>query len=212
MIAHDVEQRSQEWYALRAGLPTASEFSKIITSKGEPSKSAEGYAVTLAIELFTGGPVNDFGGSDYMERGREMEAEALAFYEFTNGVSVTPVGFVTDDAKTMGCSPDGLVGDDGMCEVKCLKAENHVKAILYHQKHGHLPPDYVQQTQGQLMICGRAWCDLIFYHPDIMPPLILRQTPNQPIFDALSREVPLLLAQRDSVLASIHRHADRLAA
>src|SRR3546814_2809936 len=84
--------------------------------------------------------------------------------------------FVTDYAETMGCSPDGLVGDDGMVEVKCLKAENHIKAILYHASKGHCPPDYVQQTQGQLLICERQWCDLVFYHPDL-PLLAIRQEP-----------------------------------
>lgn len=207
MIVHDVEQRSPEWYALRAGIPTASEFSKIITSKGEPSKQADTYAMTLAAEMFAGKPVDAWEGNAWTERGRVMEAAALALYEFAHDVAVTPVGFITDDGRTMGCSPDALVGDDGMAEVKSLKAENHVKAILYHQKHGRCPTDYVQQTQGQLMIAGRKWADLIFYHPEL-PLLVIRQYPDADIADALRREIPPLIAQRDSVLAAIRAQAD----
>ncbi len=77
MKKHDVEQGSEEWYALRAGKPTASEFSKLITSKGEPSKSAATYAITLAIEAYAGGPVDAWEGNAHTERGKNLEAEAI---------------------------------------------------------------------------------------------------------------------------------------
>lgn len=206
MKIHDVEQRSPEWYALRAGKPTASEFSKIITSTGEPSKSASGYAITLAVELFAGKPVDAWEGNGWSERGKELEGEAIRLYEFANDVLVQAVGFVTDDAETTGCSPDGLVGDKGMVEVKCLKAEIHTKAILYFQKNGKCPTDYVQQTQGQLMVCGRSWCDLIFYHPEL-PLLVIRQEPLFPIVAALTKSIPLVCQERDTVLAALKRQA-----
>jgi len=198
---NDIEQRSPEWYALRAGIPTASEFSKIVTSKGEPSKSAATYALTLAAEMYSGKPLDDaWAGNAHTERGRELEAEALSLYELRHGCDVAPTGFVTSDDGDMGCSPDGMVSDDGMAEVKCLKAENHIKAILYYQKNGRCPTDYVQQTQGQMMICERQWCDLIFYHPDL-PLLVIRQDPNIAVQDALRTEIPALLSERDRVLA-----------
>lgn len=199
MKIHDVEQRSDAWYALRLGKPTASEFSKIVTSKGEPSKQAYTYAITLAVELFAGKPVDAWEGNNWTERGRELEQEALRLYAFAHDADILPVGFVTDDAETMGCSPDGLVGDDGMVEVKCLKAENHVKAILYHASKGHCPPDYVQQTQGQLMICERQWCDLLFYHPDL-PLLTIRQERVSRVQQALARDIPLVCRERDLVV------------
>ena len=207
MKIHDVEQRSPEWYALRAGKPTASEFSKIVTSKGEPSKQADGYAITLAVELYAGKPVDAWEGNAWTERGREMEEEALRLYSFAHGAEVVPVGFVTDDAETMGCSPDGLVGDAGMVETKCLKAENHAKAIVYYQKHGHCPPDYVQQTQGQLLIAERQWCDLVFYH-DALPLLTIRQERLEVVQRGLVDRVPLVRAERDKVLAALRRAAD----
>lgn len=207
MIAHDdIEQRTPAWFALRVGKPTASEFSKIVTSKGEPSKSASAYALTLAAELFAGKTVDAWEGNSHTERGRELEAAALERYEFTRDVEVRRVGFVTTDDGVTGCSPDGLIGDDGLAEVKALKAENHIKAILYFRKHGRCPTDYVQQTQGQLMICGRAWCDLIFYHPEL-PMLVIRQEPLRDFHRILDAGVRDVIAERDAVLAVLRDQA-----
>ena len=206
MILHDVEQRSDAWYALRAGIPTASEFSKIITSAGIPSKSAVDYAYTLAGEMYAGKVLDPWQGNQWTERGREMEDEAISLYEFANDVKVQRVGFVTDDGFSMGCSPDGIVGDGGV-EIKCLKAVNHIKAILRYQKFGKAPPDYVQQTQGQIWICGWAWCDLIFYHPEL-PLLVIRQEPDPEIIAALSVWVEKLCLARNDIHASIVALAD----
>jgi len=200
MIVHDVEQRSPEWYALRAGMPTASEFSKIVTSKGEASKTVETYAISLAAELYAGKPVDAWEGNAWTERGRELEDAALTQYGFVNECEVKPIGFITNDLGSMGCSPDGLVSDDGMVEIKCLKAENHVKALLYFNKHGKCPTTYAAQTQGQILIAERAWCDLVFYHPDL-PPLTIRQEPDKAIVDGLIATLPKLMTERDLVLA-----------
>lgn len=199
MRVHDVEQRSDEWYALRLGNPTASEFPKIVTSKGEPSKSAATYAITLAIELFAGKSVDAWEGNSWTERGRETEDEALSFYEFAADEDIQRVGFITDDAVSMGCSPDALVGEAGMVEVKCLKAENHVKAILFHQKHGRCQSEYMAQTQGQILIAERQWCDLLFYHPDL-PSLTIRQEADEAIQKGLTEGIWDLQAERDRVL------------
>lgn len=206
MIVHDLEQRSPDWYYLRAGKPTASSFGNLITSKGERSKSLPQYALTLAIELYAKGPVNDFEGSAYMERGRELESEALAWYAFERGVDIEPVGFITDDQERFGCSPDGLV-PGGMVEVKCLKAENHLKALLRHRKDGVAPPDYVQQTQGQMMIAERSWCDLIFYHP-ALPPVVIRQTPDPGIYACLADALEEVIAERDRVFSELQAYGE----
>ena len=185
-------------------MPTASEFSKLVTSKGEPSKSASGYAITLAGELYAGKPLDAWEGNQWSDRGKELEDRALAYYEMMNGVAVDVVGFVTDDDKTMGCSPDGIVGEDGGIEIKCLKAERHTEAILYYQKHGHCQTSYVQQTQGQMMICGWKWCDLVFYHPEL-PTFTIRQAPNHSVVEGLIRSIPLVCEERDMVLGSIRK-------
>lgn len=195
-----IDQRSPEWWALRCGKPTASEFSSLVTSKGEPSKSLAGYAMTLAIEKYAGKPVDAWEGNAHTDRGRELEARALELYEFTRDVEVTPVGFVTTDDGITGCSPDGLIGGEGMLEIKCLKGENHGEAIVYFQKHGRCQPKYIQQTQGQLMIAERKWCDLLFYHPEL-PALVIRQHPIRELHAALRLGIRDVIAERDEVLA-----------
>jgi putative phage-type endonuclease len=202
MVIHGVEQGTDEWFSLRAGMPTASNFSKLVTSKGEPSKSLPTYANLLAAELYAQKPLNDFEGNQWTERGHELEDLARTRYEFQHDIDVDQVGFITDDNKLHGCSPDGLVGERGLIEIKCLKTENHVKAILYYQNYGRTPPDYIQQTQGQMFICERDWCDLVFYHPEL-PMLIIRQEQDAKIISALTLQLNEVRKVRDEVLNSI---------
>lgn len=201
MRLHNCEQRSPEWYQLRLGIPTASEFSQLVTPTGRPSKSLGPYAAKLAAELFIGRQIG-WDGSGWTERGREMEDHAVRLYEFANDCAVEKVGFITTDDGLAGCSPDALVGADGLIEVKCLKAENHIAAIMHYKAHGTCPPDYVPQTQGQLLISERQWCDAVFYHPEL-PLLTIRQTALPEIADVLRAQLPAVIAERDRVLAAL---------
>lgn len=203
MIIHNCEQGSSEWYALRAGLPTASEFCKLITSTGEMSKSLSGYAVTLAAEKYAGKPVDAWQGNGHTDRGKALEPAARAAYALIHDHEVKQVGFVTDALGLFGCSPDGWIGNDGVLELKCLKAENHVKTLMYYRKHKKCPPDYVQQTQGQLLVCARQWSDLVFYHPDL-PKLVIRQERDERIIDALDVHIDMVIAERDRILLEIN--------
>ena len=206
MRNHDVEQGTDEWHALRAGIPTASEFSKLVTSKGEPSKSIGPYSITLAGEKFSGKPLDAWEGNQWSERGKEHEEAAISLYEMLYDYDVKRLGFVTTNDGTMGCSPDGVVeGQNSGVEVKCLKAEQHIKAILYYNKNGTMPTDYVQQTQGQMMICEWDWCDLVFYHPDL-PILVIRTMPDRAIQAALVRQIDIVGVMRDEVHGEIMRH------
>ncbi len=201
MIVHDCAQHSEEWETLRCGMPTASEFDKIVTSAGKPSESASAYINTLAAEKYSGKPgLAAWSGSRYSDRGKALEGQATAYYEFDRDVIVEQVGFITDDQGHAGCSPDGLVGDDGLIEVKCLKAENHIGVILSHRKSGRVPSKYFQQPQGQMLITGREWCDLVFFHPDL-PLLIVRQLPNKPFQGVLGLQINSVCDKRDKVLA-----------
>lgn len=201
-IVHTCDQGSPDWFAVRAGKPTASCFDKLITSTGEPSKSLGGYAITLAGEMYAGKPLDAWEGNAYTERGKLLEDEARKMYAFLHDVEPEIIGFVTDDATQYGCSPDSLIKSDGMLEIKCLKAENHIKAILYYRKHKKCPPDYVQQTQGQVKVCERAWCDLYFYHPDL-PKLIIRQERNESLILALSDQIQIVINERDKILKEL---------
>lgn len=206
MKVHNVEQRSPAWYALRVGIPTASEFGSFFTAKKrEPSAQLFTYALTLAAEKFAGDRVDAFAGNDWTERGKELEEKARKLYEFGNEVDIVPTGFITDDAHTMGCSPDGLVGADGMVEFKCLKAENHIRAILHYAEHKTILPEFLDQTQGQLMIGERQWCDLVHYHPSL-PLLVIRQRADFTLHGALKGAVKAVCAERDRVLSILNAH------
>lgn len=104
-----------------------------------------------------------------MNHGTENEPYAIAAYESIKGIKTRQVGFVLpDDHDRWGCSPDRLVGDDGLLETKCPKPET---LIAYHVE-GVFPVEYKPQVQGQLMITGREWCDFMAYHPELAPFLI----------------------------------------
>lgn len=204
MIIHDIEQRSPEWHQLRAGMPTASMFSKLITSKGEPSKSLSDYALTLAGAIYAGKELDAWEGNKWTERGTELEEAARSLYEFSKDVEIKQVGFITDDDKLYGCSPDGLVADDGMVEFKCLKAENHIKTIVNYQKNGKCPTTYIQQVQGQMMIAERAWCDLIFYHPEL-PLLVIKTWPIMAVINGITDGLEEVIEKRDEVVATLNK-------
>jgi hypothetical protein len=202
MIISNVPQNSPDWYALRIGLPTASCFDNLVTSTGKPSKAIDTYARTLAAEKFVSERVDPWAGNTASDRGHALEEDAAAYYEFTRDVTLDPGGFITNDARTMGCSPDRLVGSDGILEIKCLKAENHIKAMEYVRIEKTCPPDYMPQTQGQLMICEREWLDLLFYH-DVLPPVSIRLSPDRDIWEMLESQVAVLSARRDELFAML---------
>lgn len=197
MEIHDCDQGTEEWRLLRAGRPTASEFKHIITSKGEPSKSMEGYASRLAAELYAQKPLEQFSGNIWTDRGSELEPEARSTYEFVTGRQIQQIGFITNEKA--GYSPDGMVGEDGLTEFKCLKTENHVKLMVFYRKNGRCPSDYVAQTQGGIWIAAREWCDLVFYHPEL-PEVIIRQERDDAFIRKLEEQIEKTIQRRDDIL------------
>lgn len=180
MIRHDCIQGTEEWLQARCGIPTASEFHKILTPKTlKPSAQADGYVYQLLAEIQCGPQENRTSAA--MDRGTMLEPEAVAWYEFTQGVTVDRVGFITNDAGTVGCSPDGLVGDDGGLECKCLTDANHMRAVFDPK----VDADYTLQVQGGLWLSGREWWDLCMYHP-ILPPVVRRQFRDEKIIQAIA--------------------------
>lgn len=169
MIIHNVEQNSPEWLQARLGIPTASEFDSIITAGGKPSTQADGYANKLLAEIMTGAPVNTFVGNAATERGHLLEPDAVSFYELQNDCDAVKIGFCTNDEATMGCSPDRLIGDDGLLEIKCPLPHTHIKYLLSQ----NIDKEYYPQLQGQLLVTGRMWVDIISYHPE-MPSVVIR--------------------------------------
>ncbi len=169
MLQHECEQGSFEWLQARSGIPTASEFDKIITPTGKESTQAEAYAERLLAEYILGHPVETFGGNAWTDRGKELEPDAVKFYELNKDVDTKAIGFCTNDEKTMGASPDRLVGEDGLLEIKCPAPQTHVHYLLTEK----VDKGYYPQIQGQLLVTGRKWVDWLSYHPE-MPPVIIR--------------------------------------
>lgn len=198
MIIHDVEQNTDAWYSLRAGMPTASGFSKIVTSTGALSKSMDKYAMELAGDAYAGKPIDLWEGNKYTDRGHEVEDEARSGFELMRGVDVVQVGFVTDDLELYGCSPDGLVGDDGVLEIKCLP-KRHIEMLRYVHKYKSIPPEFVQQVQGGMWVTERARCSLFFYHPDL-PGACVTVERDEEFILKLNDGVSACLEQRDKLL------------
>jgi len=161
-------QYSKEWWDAKRGIPSSSGFSNIITSTGKPSKSAMGYAQELAAERISGFTELSYQ-SKAMEEGSRREEESRLVYEMKREVEVRQVGFCLSDCGRYGCSPDGLVGDDGLLELKNRTGKVTIEHILGNK----LPTSAIQQVQGQLFVTGRRWCDYVSYYPGL-PMLIVR--------------------------------------
>lgn len=179
----DCEQGSEEWLNARLGVPSASMFAKIVTTKGAWSTQADGYINQLIAEDLTGEPT-PFYQNEHMARGTELEPDARAAYEFVTDQTVTELGFCLHDTLRAGCSPDGLIGEDGGLEIKCPAAATHVSYL----RDGKLPSKYYQQVMGCLWITGREWWDFMSYHPD-MKPLIVRVERDEEYIAALETHI-----------------------
>lgn len=193
------EQGGVEWHALRWGIPTASNFDKILTEGGKPSKQQDEYRRTLLAERYFGHPLETVKTS-WMQRGNEMEGEACCYYEFSRDVSVAHVGIITNDAGTVGASPDGLVGEDGLVEFKCPTPENHIRYMLW----ADVAKDYRVQLQGQLWIAERQWTDICSYHP-AMDSVIVRVERDEEFIAALAAEMATFVERLAEEAAEIER-------
>lgn len=158
-------QASGDWLLARAGCFTASRSADLMAKlrDGKPGASRGRLLALLAVERLTGRPVTTYQNAA-MLRGIELEGEARDAYSFTLGVAVVEAGFIPHPTIPFcGCSPDGLVGDDGMVEIKCPdNMEKHLDAL----RSGAHADEYRWQLQHQLWVCGREWVDAVSYHPD----------------------------------------------
>ena len=179
-----VIQGSSEWAALRAGIPTASKFDKIVTPGGALSKSAGKYMRFLVAERLLGEPIEEFHGH-WMDKGSQTEAEAVNFYEYQKNLDTVKVGFITNAAETIGASPDRLVGDVGLLEIKCPIAEIHMAYLL---EDGSPYEEYRVQVQGQLWIAQREWADAVSYYAGL-PYALGRTERNEGFIEILRNEI-----------------------
>jgi hypothetical protein len=163
MIIHDCKQRSEEWIKLRCGKFTASQFKRLIPGVRQTKEWSDGqlkYIAEIASQRATGIVPKKYI-SESMEGGIENEDAARTAYEFTQDCEVKQVGFVELD-EWVGCSPDGLVNDDGLTEYKCPDSSSH---MLYRVFINTLVENYNWEVQGQLYVTDRKWCDLVSFDP-----------------------------------------------
>lgn len=152
-----MEQRSKEWFRARLGIPTASNFDKIITASGSPSQQAQSYMCRLIGERLLGRSLEeDISGLKWVAHGRAYENEAARQFEIVSGKVVAPVGFVTVHEGRLGCSPDRLiVGENAALEIKCPSPWKHIEYLLFGPGK-----EYKPQVQGQMLVGGY---DIVYF-------------------------------------------------
>lgn len=161
MQFHDVHQNSDAWHELRLGKATASKFACVMANDGKAfGDPAKDYALKIALERITGRRAEFSFTSDDMERGHEQEPIARYIYEEDRFVDVTNGGFF--DCGEYGDSPDGLIGTDGVLEIKCVVAKPHYATL----RRGSFDPAYRWQLVGHLDCTGRQWVDFASYCAD----------------------------------------------
>jgi putative phage-type endonuclease len=158
-----IEQRTAEWFDLRYGKITASRWIDVLgkTTKGKPTAAREKYLLQLVFERVAGAPKHSVGGLA-TRHGKEMEAYAREAYELETGNFVEQSGFVVHpEYDWLGASPDGLVGDDGLIEIKCPMDEGiHIVTFL-----DGMPEDHMPQVQANIACHNRKWLDFISFDP-----------------------------------------------
>lgn len=176
-IFDDIEQGTPEWLEMRRGIVTASYVGHFLTGGGAASRSktAENAMLTIIAERLTG-RMEHIPTTRDMERGTWNEPFARDLYAEHFGVEVEQTGFMTEDkwGFTIGYSPDGLVGDDGLIECKSRRQQRQVATIL----DGKVPAENMAQIQCGLLVSGRAWCDYISFSEGC-PLFVTRVTPEE---------------------------------
>lgn len=167
MLIIECEQGGQEWHAARAGVITASMFRvarerlKTGANKGGFTSAARDYAFRLAIERISGQPLDEGFETWAMKRGHDLEPAARMEHEIQTGLIVQRAGFVLTDDRLFGGSADGLIGDDGGSEYKCLVSPEALRDVLID----HDFSKYIDQVQGCMWLTGRKWWDFCMYCP-----------------------------------------------
>ncbi len=200
---HDMDQRSEEWFQARLGKVTASKIADMMaTTKSGPSASRTNYAAQLVAERLTGSPAESFTNAA-MQWGTDTEAEARAAYCYFRDEAVTEVGFADHPTVPMsGASPDGLVGDDGLLELKCPNTATHIATLLGKS----VPSKYVKQMMWQMACTGRQWCDFASYDPrlpETMRLFVVRLHRDDALIAEIEGEVVKFLAEVDGTVSAL---------
>jgi putative phage-type endonuclease len=192
-----IEQRTEEWFNQRLGKVTASKVSDVIAkTKTGVSASRENYSTQLTLERLTNQKA-EFYSNAAMEWGTATEPQARQAYEVYREVFVDEIGFIDHPIIAMsGASPDGLVGDDGLVEIKCPESKTQMETLLSQK----VPNKYQPQMQWQMACTGRKWCDFVSYDPRMPENLrifVQRVERNDVYIKMLEEEVRVFLEEID---------------
>lgn len=162
---YDIEQQTDEWHQVKFGKFSGSNFHSMLGT----SETKTNFLWEKISEIKYQDTDKEEFTSFYMERGIILEPEARRVYCAVNEVDVQEVGLVEEDGEFDGwvvCSPDGLVGEDGIIEIKCIAAKYYEQYTRPgEKKYNYIKPEYRTQIQFNLFVTGRQWCDFIYYHP-----------------------------------------------
>lgn len=199
----DREQGSADWFAARLGKVTASRVSDVIAkTKSGWSASRANYMAQLVAERLTGQPQESYSNAA-MQWGIEQEPLARAAYEFRTDATVTPAWFIEHPKIAMsGASPDGLIGDVGLVEIKCPTTATHIETLI-----GKSTPDkYLAQMQWQMACTGAKWCDFVSFDPrlpEAMRLFVSRVHRDDERIKELEKEVLAFLAELDAKVKTL---------
>lgn len=200
-----MEQGSAEWHQTRLGKVTASKVADVMAkTKTGPSASRVNYMAQLLCERLTGNPTECFTNAA-MAHGTATEPEARLAYSFHHDADVTQIAFVDHPTIAMaGASPDGLIGDDGLLEIKCPNTATHLDTLASGKPAGK----YVTQMQWQMACTGRQWCDFASYDPRLPEHLrlfVTRVPRDGEMIAAMEAEVTTFLAELDARIEDLNQ-------
>ncbi|OAM84200.1 lambda exonuclease family protein [Devosia elaeis] len=201
----EIEQGSADWFAMRLGKVTASRVAEVIAkTKTGYSASRANYAAQLIAERLTGDVAESFSNAA-MQWGTEQEPDARLAYEFRHDVEVEQVAFVDHPTIAMsGASPDGLIGIDGLIEIKCPNTATHLDTL----RSETIPGKYESQMLWQMACTGRQWCDFASYDPRLpenMRLFVKRLPRDDARIAELEAEVSAFLTEIDATVAELTR-------
>ena len=165
MKIHNFEQRTDEWYAIRKGKMTASNAETIIAN----GKGLETYIYNLMAEYYSSAEKENYINAD-MQRGIDLEPEAKIEFQFYTGLDIKEVGCVELNEYILA-SPDGLIGDDGLIEIKCPNDSIYFKLLLSN----NIKPEYIAQMQMQMYVTDRQYCYFVSYNPNFEKSLYIKK-------------------------------------
>lgn len=199
----DCEQNSAEWLAARCGSLGASSIADMVAkTRTGWGASRFNLAARIVCERLTGTPQESYTNAA-MQWGHDTEPQARAMYEFMRDVAVQQVGLVLHPSINKShASPDGLVGDDGLIEIKCPNTATHIETLLSEDVEGK----YVKQMQWQMACCGRGWCDFVSFDPRLPAEMqmFVQRVPRDDEFIAeLEREARAFLAEVETTISTL---------